>query len=194
MRPTVVLFTIALVLGPPLAALAAKDVGPWFAKWSYADVSTQARHLAKPDYLPGTSMRSMRCGETGPAFAGVWAIVRYDRKHGIALAKSSTDQCSVAVFKAPPPPGVSLPAADLSRYGTGRGIHIGSSYESVVSAYGGAAVKRGSHMVFSYEADIPGHTVSLPAKAITLPETITFVVDGGRVSAINVSIDESGEF
>jgi hypothetical protein len=168
-------------------------VEQWFARWSYADASTTSvAHLFKPDFLPGTTLHSMRCGEQGAAYAGVWEIVRYDRKHRIALAEASTDQCSVALFTAPPPPGVAMPDTNLTAYRTGRGIHIGSTYPEVISAYGGTPPSRPQHFLLSYDADVRSSSIFDPRKTVALPEVVTFVIDSDRVSGIIVSIDMSG--
>lgn len=111
-------------------------MGQWFSTATAWNVNSNARALSKADFLPGTSMHSMRCGATGkPIGNGIWQLVKYDRRHRTGLAAVSTDQCSIAVFKAPPP-GVPLPDADLSDLRTGRGLHIGSPYGDVLSAYG----------------------------------------------------------
>ena len=86
-----------------------------------------------------------------------------------------------------------MPDADLSNYSTGRGLHVGSTYQSVLTDYGGSA-KHGAHFVALYSASVPGETVGEPHKHIKLPQTITIVVDGGHVSAITIEIDLGGEF
>jgi hypothetical protein len=96
------------------------------------------------------------------------------------------------VFRASKP-SVSVPDADLSKYATGRGLHVGSTYQQVLSTYGGKAM-HGAHFVARYAATVPGQTVSEPPKHIDLPETITLVVDDGHVSAITIDIDLGGEF
>lgn len=170
------------------------DVGPWFTKWSHAFANVHTTAIAHPDFLPGTTRESMHCGATGPVGAGAWSVIKYDRTHHIALAVSNTDACTIALFSAPPPPGVTLPNADLGRYGTGRGgIRIGSSYAAVVAAYGGPRSSRGKHFVAAYSATLPGKTVSDPPKSIQLPETLRFAIDNGRVTAIDIYIDLAGE-
>ncbi len=172
----------------------AADVGPWFAKWSHVFSSVHATPIPKPDFVPGTTRESMHCGATGPVGAGTWSVLKYDRAHHVALAVSGTDACSLALFTAPPPPGVALPNADLTRYGTGHGgIHIGSTYAAVVAAYGGARTPRGRHFLAAYSATLPGQTVTNPPKHIQLPETLTFAIDNGRVTAISVYVDLAGE-
>ena len=136
------------------------------------DASGSGTNLNKPDFLAGISMQSMHCGGRGVAIEnGIWSL-------------------RVSVFKATPP-GVSVPDADLSRYGTGRGIHIGSSYSDVLSAYGGAR-KHGRHFVAFYTANVPDRTFS--GKKVTDSEEISFVIQDERVSAITVSVDLSGQF
>lgn len=170
------------------------DVSPWFIKWSHVFSSVRATPIGKPDFVPGTTRKSMHCGDTGPVGAGTWSVLKYDRTHHIALAVSGTDACSLALFSAPPPPGATVPDADLSRYGTGRGgIRIGSAYAAVVAAYGRPGSHRGSHFLAAYTATLPGQTVTDPPKPIRLPETLTFAIDNGRVTAISVYIDLAGE-
>ena len=141
-----------------------------------------------------TSMQSMHCGGSGVAIgAGIWELVKYDRAHKIGLAVAGTDQCSVALFKAATP-AVSVPNADLSRMGTGRGIRIGSPYAQVVAAYGGKPKSDSGRLIVMYSANVPGTSVAHPTKKIANPETMTFVVEQGRVTAMTVSIDLGGEF
>jgi hypothetical protein len=65
-----------------------------------------------PDFLAGTSLNSMHCGAGGVATGnGIWSLLEYDG------------------------PGVPVANGDLSRYSTGRGIRIGSSYCDVLPAY-----------------------------------------------------------
>jgi hypothetical protein len=187
-------FLIVAALAFLTSAADGADVGPWFAKWSHVFASVHATPISKPDFVPGTTRKSMHCGDTGPVGAGTWSVLKYDRAHHIALAVSGTDACSLALFTAPPPSGVALPNADLSGYGTGRGhIHIGSTYAQVVAAYGGARASRGSHFLAAYTATLPGQTVTDPPKPVPLPETLTFAIDNGRVTAISVYIDLAGE-
>ena len=165
----------------------------WFLRASAAQSSGTAQALAKPDFLPGTSQHSMACRyfEGRPAM-GTWQLQTYDRTNRIGLAAATTDACSVSVFRASKP-SVSVPDADLSKYATGRGLHVGSTYQQVLSTYGGKAL-HGAHFVARYAATVPGETVSEPPKHINLPETITLVIDDGHVSAITIDIDLGGEF
>jgi hypothetical protein len=150
--------------------------------------------MKRPDFLPGTSWKTMHCDGRGVAIGnGIWQLVKFDRTHGIGLAMATTDQCSVALFKASSP-GVSVPNADLTGMSTARGIHIGSTYQSVLSTYGGKSAKRGRHFLVAYTSAVPDTTLGSPHKAITLPQTITLVVDNGRVSAITITVDEGGMF
>jgi hypothetical protein len=173
------------------AQAASADLGRWFTAASAWDASGSGTNLSKPDFLAGTTMQSMRCAARGIAIGnGIWSLLKYDRKHQIGLAAASTDQCSVSVFKALPP-GVTVPDADLTRYGTGRGVRIGSSYADVLAAYGGAR-KHGRHFVAFYTANVADRTLS--GKPISDSEEISFVIQDGRVAAITVSIDMSGQF
>lgn len=185
-------FVIAgLLLGFSCAWAVTADLGGWFTFASAWDASGSGTTLSKPDFLPGTSLNSMRCAVRGVAIGnGIWSLLEYDRRHQIGLAAASTDQCSVSVFKAPPP-GVSVPGADLSRYSTGRGIHVGSSYADVLAAYGGAR-KRGKRLVVFYTANVPDRTFS--GKKVTDSEEISVVIQDDRVAAITVSVDLSGQF
>lgn len=194
MRPVLTCALLAATAGLPAAAAAAPDLTHWFfhatALYGSSTTSTQM-HAA--DYLGGTTQAAMHCGAAGKNVAGVWELLKYDRRHGIALAVASTDQCSAALFKAPPP-GVSVPDADLSGYRTGRGVRIGMSYRDVLAIYGGTPTKSGKHFVVAYTADVAGTTVSLPHRTVKLPQTITLVFDDGRVSSIAVIIEEGGLF
>jgi hypothetical protein len=134
-----------------------------------------------------------RYEERRPELAAVWQLLRYDRAHHIAFAAATTDQCSVALFRAPAPP-VTVPNADLSGYSTRLGLRIGSSYESVRSTYGGGPQKSGSRFVVAYTSRVPGETVSMPKKKVGLPQEVTIVVDAGRVSAISIYTDLAPEF
>lgn len=174
-------------------AQAATDLGRWFSTATAWNVNSNGRALSRPDFLPGTSMRSMRCRGSGvPLGNGIWQLVKYDRRHQIGLAAATTDQCSVALFKAPAP-GVAVADADLSNYRTGRGIHIGSTYREVLSTYGGAPVKHARHFVLAYTATVPDKSAATN-KPVKDDEVITLVLDDERVSSIVVSIDLSGLF
>jgi len=196
MRTSLALCTLAVAFAfaGGFAVSPAADVGPWFSKWSRVFENVHAAPIARPDFVPGTTRESMNCGATGPVGAGTWSVLKYDRAHHIALAVSNTDACSLALFSAPPPAGVTLPNADLSRYGTGRGgIHIGSAYSAVVAAYGRPRTASARHFFAAYSATLPGQTVTHPPKRIQLPETLTFGIDNGRVTSISVYIDLAGE-
>jgi len=195
MRPSVthILIAAVFVSAPGTAQAARVDLSHWFFGATEFMNSNTATDMHKPDFLMGNSMRSMHCGATGVSLGGVWQLVKYDRKNHIALAAASTDQCSVALFKAPPP-GVAVADGDLSQYHSGRGLHIGSSYQSVLSTYGKSSAKHSPHFVMAYVASIPGTTVALPHKTISLPEVITLVIDNDRVSSMTFDVDESGLF
>lgn len=174
------------------AASAAPDLSNWFLSATASQSSGPSAGTIKPDYLGG-SRRAEHCGAAGVGIAGVWMLVKFDRKHHIGLAAASTDQCSVAVFEASPP-GVNVPGADLSQLSTGRGIHIGSSYRDVIAAYGGSPVKHGSRFVVRYTASIPDISIAIPHKHITDDEILTIVITNDRVTSITVYIDLGGEF
>jgi hypothetical protein len=133
----------------------------------------------------------MACGgnaTAAPILAGIWQLEKYDRAHQLAMAAASTDQCSVALFAAPPP-AVRVPAGDLTQLRTGRGLHIGSTYAQVLAAYGGRPVKHGTRFVAAYDAFVPAETESLPRKLVQLPEYVTLVLVNERVASITISVD-----
>jgi hypothetical protein len=191
--PATCLSIVILFASVVESAAASPDLSQWFFTATAAESSGLSAGRIKPDYLGGTSMRAMDCGASGVRIRGVWELVKYDRKHHIGLAVASTDECSVAIFKASPP-GVNVRHADLSQYSTGRGLHIGSTYQEVVATYGGSPAKHGSRFVVRYAAGIPDTTVSLPHKPIADDEILTIVVDNNRVTAITASINLSGEY
>lgn len=177
-----------------IGASGAADLSSWFSNATAANHSGTAVAASAPDFLPGKSMQSMHCGGGGvPIGAGIWQLVKYDRTHKIALAVASTDQCSVALFEAAPP-AVNVPNADLSQISTGRGIRIGSPYAQLVTTYGGKPKADAGRSIVMYSANVPGTSVAHPTKKIVNPETMTFVVERGRVTAMTVSIDLGGEF
>ncbi|HET6275684.1 MAG TPA: hypothetical protein VFE16_07120 [Candidatus Cybelea sp.] len=170
------------------------DLSDWFYAATAANQSRTVAATITPDFLSGKTMRSMHCGGTGVSIgSGIWQLVKYDRKHEIGLAVASTDQCSVAVFKASPP-SVTVPDADLSQVSTGRGVRIGSSYSELLATYGGKPKPQSARFVVPYAATVPSTSVTHPSKHVDDPETITFVIEKGRVSAITVSVDLGGEF
>jgi len=166
----------------------------WFMRATAYNTEGKTITMSKPEQLPGKP-HSMNCHyeEGRPGFAGVWQLIRYDRTHHIAFATATTDQCSVALFRAPAPP-VSVPDSDLSGYSTRLGVRVGTSYESLRAIYGGGPEKSASHFVVAYSSNVPGETVSLPKKKIDLPQVVTIVVDSQRVSAISIYTDMAGEF
>lgn len=166
----------------------------WFLSATSFNAPGPAARMARPDFLGSSDWRSCAGGhfESPPAsFYGVWSLLKYDRKHHIALARGVTDQCSLALFQAPPPPGITAPDADLSHYGTVRGLRIGSPYAKVVALYG-PPVKHGARFVTSYSAPVPA--IAMNRKRVTLDERITLVVRNGYVSSISVYIEEAGLF
>ncbi|HEY1656609.1 MAG TPA: hypothetical protein VGF86_16010 [Candidatus Tumulicola sp.] len=183
----------ALAFAPVAAAPDALTA--WFMRATAYNTEGAATKMSRPELLPGTP-KSMTChSEDGrPGLAGVWQLLAYDRVHHIAFATATTDQCSVALFRAPAPT-VTVPNADLSGYATRLGLHVGSTYQSVRSTYGGGPEKSGaSRFVVAYTSSVPDQTVALPHKKISLPQTVTIVVEAGRVSSISIYTDMSGEF
>jgi hypothetical protein len=168
------------------------DLTAWFVRATGYHAATVSRALRTPDFLPGTSLKTMACGATGlPILNGIWVLAKYDRRHNIVLAAASTDQCSVAVF-ATSPPSVHLPNADLSAYRTGRGLHIGSRYADVLRIYGAPVARYSRHFIATYNATIPATTDTLPRRRVLLPELITLVITNGRVASMTLSVDMGG--
>jgi hypothetical protein len=192
--PVVAVFAIAL----ESAQAASADLTQWFLHATAYQTSATGR-MTRPDFLPGNSLESMSCvgwhgtGKRPVILNGIWELAKYDRRHHIALAAATTDQCSVALFEAPTP-AVNAPDADLSQYSTGRGLRIGSTYKNVLSIYGGPPAKHSGHFVAEYGALVPAVTESLPHKRVQLDESITIVIDNDRVSAITISVDEGALF
>lgn len=165
----------------------------WFLNATSFSTPGTVRRISKPDFLVSSDWRSCagdRFEATPPAFYAVWSLLKYDRKHHIAFACGVTDQCSLALFEAPPP-DISAPDADLSQYRTVRGLRIGSPYSQVLALYG-PPVKHGSRFVTSYAASVPA--IAVNHKHVDLDETITLVITNGYVSSISVYIDEAGLF
>ena len=176
------------------AHAAAENIDRWFLNATHYNETVTASETLKPDFLGGPTMKTQCTWDSSrkaPLLqSGIWQLVKYDRAHHIGLAVATTDQCSSSVFKAPAPP-VSAPDADLANYGTGRGLKIGSPYSQVLSLYGPPA-KHGQHFVAAYNANVAD--TDLHGKPIKLPETITIVVDNGKVSAITIYVDMGGLF
>jgi hypothetical protein len=193
-RLALVCATTLLAFASAQAHAAAENIDRWFLNATQYDQNVTGAQIAKPDFLGGTTMRTQcRWDNSGKAPAlqnGIWQLVKYDRAHHIGLAVATTDQCSSSVFKAPTPP-VNAADGDLTNYGTGRGLKIGSPYAQVLSLYG-PPVKHGQHFVAAYTANVPDTDVR--GKPIKLPEVITIVVDNGTVSAITIYVDEGGLF
>jgi hypothetical protein len=195
MKPNLLIIAASLTL---VALISAKgscsdnsDLDRWFLQATSFNSPGTPKHISKPDFLGSADWRSCagdRFSENAPNFYGVWSLLTYDRTHHIAFARGMTDQCSLAVFQAPPP-GTKTADADLSRYGTVRGLHIGSSYSQVLALYG-PPVKRGSHFVTSYSASVPA--IAVNRKHVDLDERITLVIQSGFVSSISIYIEESG--
>jgi hypothetical protein len=182
----------AFAFGGYRADGATSDLTAWFLRATAYNTQTHTVTMTKPEILPGKPA-AMRCRyqEHLPDFNGVWQLLSYDRVHHIAFAAATTDQCSVALFRAPAP-AISVPDADLSVYSTRLGVRIGSSYDSVRALYGGGPRNSASHFVVAYAANQPGETVT--HKKITLPQVVTIVVDAQRVSSVSIYTDLSGEF
>jgi hypothetical protein len=187
------LLVVCMLAARP-ATSASDPLTAWFMRATAYNTEGVATKMSRPELLPGTP-RAMTCryDEGSAGFAGVWQLLRYDRTHHIAFATATTDQCSVALFRAPVP-SVTVPNADLSDYSTRLGLRVGSSYESVRSIYGGGPRRSASHFVVAYTSSVPGETVARPQKKVGLPQVVTIVVDGGRVSAISIYTDLAGEF
>jgi len=189
-------FAFAAALAFPFRPATAQNdaLTAWFMRATAYNTVGHAVATSRPELLPGKP-KAMNCHyvDGRPQFAGVWVLLAYDTKHHVAFGAATTDQCSVSLFRAPAPP-VSVPNADLSGYATRLGIHIGSSYASVRSIYGGGPTKSASHFVVGYTSTVPGETVGTPHKKIGLPQTVTIVVDDQRVSAISIYTDLAGEF
>ncbi len=185
---------LALVAIPAFALAA--DLGVWFSDATGLGEKATSVLMTRPDFIPGSTLEGMACGGGNAPVAkignGIWSLVAYDRAHRIAFATASTDQCSVALFVAPPP-DARIADRDLSHTGTGRGVHVGMPYARVRAIYGGPP-PRAARFVVSYGASVASTTQTVPHRPVRLPETITLVVDGGRVSAITIDVDESGLF
>ena len=111
----------------------------WFLKATSFNAPGTSQRISKPDFLGSSNWE--RCARDRwpiadyPSFYGVWSLLAYDTTHGIALARGLTDQCSLAVFKAPRP-SVKVADVNLSQYSTVRGLRIGSPYSQVLAVYG----------------------------------------------------------
>jgi hypothetical protein len=194
-------FTLAAtMLGVLVAAAAAASntLDQWFSKATgLTDTpgKVTVQHIATPDYMCGKTFETM-CkdpnGGSNVTMLSFWNLHYYDRTHHIGLARSSTDQLGWALFTAPPPPGASVPDKDLSQFGTGRGLHIGSTYSQVLALYG-PPIMHGQHFVTSYSADDTVYYKGKPqywqGKLERQSETITLVIDDGRVSSIAINVE-----
>jgi hypothetical protein len=167
------------------------DLDRWILQATSFNNPGTPKHTSKPDFLGSSDWRSCagdHFSEPAPNFYGVWSLLKYDRTHHIAFARGLTDQCSLALFQASPP-GTKVAEADLSRYSTVRGLHIGSPYAQVLALYG-PPVKRGNRFVTSYAASVPA--IAVNGTHVDLDERITLVIKNGLVSSIAVYIEESG--
>jgi hypothetical protein len=183
----------AAVSVPRAASAGSASRDRWFLSATSFNTPGTAHQISKPDFLGSADWKSCagdRFDAFPPSFYGVWSLLKYDRKHHIALARGVTDQCSLALFKAPPP-DIKAPDADLSQYSTVRGLRIGSPYSQVLALYG-PPVKHGARFVTSYSASVPA--IAMNHQHVDLDERITLVVTNGYVSSIGVYIDEAGLF
>jgi hypothetical protein len=165
----------------------------WFLNASAFNAPGASQRIATPDFLGSADWQGCagdRFSAYPASFYGVWSLLEYDAKHHIALARGATDQCSLALFKAPPP-FVHAVNADLSHYSTLRGLRIGSPYSQLLALYG-PPVKHGRRFVTSYVASVPA--IAVNRKRVSLDERITVVVVDGYVSSISMYIDEAALF
>ena len=166
----------------------------WFLKATSFNAPGTSQPISKPDFLGSSNWKS--CARDRwpiaeyPSFYGVWSLLAYDTKHDIALARGFTDQCSLAVFKAPRP-SVKVADVNLSQYSTVRGLHIGSPYSQVLAAYG-PPQKHGARFVTSYSALVPATAVN--KEPVKLDQRITLVIVDGYVSSISVYINAAALF
>jgi hypothetical protein len=188
----------ALMFGLAIALVCAAfadspNMDRWFLRATAFNAPGSSSKMSRPDFLGSSDWRSCAGDrfEAVPAnFYGVWSLLEYDASHHIAFARANTDQCSLALFKAPPP-FVRAPRADLSNYSTARGVRIGSPYSQVLALYG-PPVKHGRRFVTSYSASVPA--IAVNGKRVELDERITLVIVDGSVSSISVYIGEAGLF
>jgi hypothetical protein len=195
MKPYLLVAAASLTLVGLLSAKglcsANSDLDTWFLQATSFNKPGTLKHISKPDFLGTSDWRSCASDHftaDAPNFYGVWSLLKYDRTHHIAFARGMTDQCSLAVFQAPTPGG-KVPDADLSQYGTVRGLRIGSPYSQVLALYG-PPVKSGNRFVTSYAASVPA--IAVNGQHVDLDERITLVIQNGLVSSIAVYIEESG--
>lgn len=185
---------VALVFAPAAVSADTPQIpDSWFLDATSFNAPGTAQPISRPDFLAspnwinGTDTCLAKRWPTDdypPNFYGVWSLLEYDTKHHIALARGWTDQCSLALFKAPPP-GIKVADGDLSKYSSARGLHIGSPYSQVLALYG-PPVKHGERFVTSYSAEVPSIAVS--KRHVTLDQRITLVIEHGAVSSISVYI------
>ncbi|MEO7201547.1 MAG: hypothetical protein ABI431_02550 [Candidatus Tumulicola sp.] len=181
------------VFGCQSASGATDSLTGWFMRATAYNTQSKTTTMANPEVLPGKpSSMTCRYEDNLPNFNGVWQLLRYDRVHHIAFAAATTDQCSIALFRASTP-AVKAPDADLSGYSTRLGVRIGSTYDSVRSIYGGGPRNGASHFVVQYSSTVPGLTATVPRKKVALPQIVTIVVDRQRVSSISIYTNRAGE-
>ncbi|HET6275166.1 MAG TPA: hypothetical protein VFE16_04415 [Candidatus Cybelea sp.] len=185
-----VLLAVAFVFASVAASAANPNLDHWFLSATAFNAPGTSQPMPKPDFLGSSDWRSCGGGHfnvTEPGFYYVWTLLKYDATHHIAFARGLTDQCSLALFKAPPP-SVKAANADLSEYGTVRGLRLGSPYSKVLALYG-PPVKHGRRFVTSYSAWVPA--IAVNHKPVELNERVTLVIVDGFVSSISVYIDEA---
>jgi hypothetical protein len=189
---------LAVALGVFGAAAASTQIpDSWFLNATSFDAPGTSQPISKPDFLGSANWGSNTClvdrfppDKYEPNFHAVWAVLEYDTKHHIALARGWGDECSLAVFKAPQP-SIKVADADLSQFHTARGLHVGSPYSQVLAVYG-PPVKHGQRFVTSYSALVPA--IAVNKKPVKLDQRITLVIVDGYVSSISVYIAQSGLF
>lgn len=192
---------VALVCASETAAQGAQIPDSWFLNATSFTAPGTSQPISRPDFLDSANwavnpwnLAPNACLATRwsieahpPQFHGVWAVLEYDTKHHIALARGWGDECSLALFKAPPP-SINVANADLSQYSTARGLHIGSPYSLVLAIYG-PPIKRGERFVTSYSAFVPAMNVQ--KRHVKIDQRITLVIVDGYVSSITIYIAQS---
>ena len=188
-----------MLLLPSQAASA--DLSTAFLHAAAFDNAPAYTPMSKPDFMGADSFAKMHCAADtdGPLFNNFWHVRRYDSKHHIVLAFYANDACGAAIFVVPKTPVIGrnygnlspdVPNIDLSHYSTGRGLHIGSTYEDVLSTYGGKRAKHQGRFVLGYSATAHARSEKIGHALVNLPERITIVIDGDRVSSISFYVDD----
>ena len=184
------------------AVTATPDLSNWFLSATAYRSAPSYKRMSKPDFIGATTWTKMPCpgwngkGARPIVFLNFWQLVSYDRSHHIALAGATTDQCGTALFVASPPP-YTVPHADLAQYATARGLRIGSTTANVIAAYGKPSVSTAAcarRCVLGYAATTSGRAVTSGHPLVALPELVTVVITGGRLSAITIVVELGGLF